>query len=869
MVLSLVSVNVRSIKDPVKRLSVLDFLKNRKGDIFLLQECWIPYQDNYCKYEEMWDSGLSVWSGDNSNRAAGVAILFKGKGFDIRAIRRVVDGRLLVVDVDWCGVKVRLINVYCPVDLPERLDLLSRLSPLLVCNFNIIIGGDFNCLISKKDRKSQTEFYLDSSSRVLQTIIEDFHLKDVFGVRVSDSDFFTWSSSNFSVRSRIDYCLISKDIKVEDFNLHPVFFSDHSLLYTELDIQAKTNFGKGVWKLNVLLLKEEKIVQRFRGMYRNWQTVKCLYNSVGEWWEDVKKRVKVFFINEGRKIAKGERYKLGKLQGKLQRLYIMLRDGFDVANDITITKMKMSKLYRSFSRSIIFRSRVRYCEENEKCTRFFFKKMNPGKKAIHSLFDINGVEQSSSEAVLGCAKSFYEELYDVKEIEGSWLEFYLSKIDVKLSDTERQKLEKEISLEELGRAVKSFKKNKVPGIDGLPIEFYDLFWDLVGGDLLDVYNESWAKGVLISTMREGCISLLYKKGDKKEIKNWRPVTLLCVDLKILSKVVFLRLQSVIASVVNSDQTCGIPGRLLTDNLALVRDIIEYVKDRNVPLCLLSLDQEKAFDRLNHSFIMLILVKMNFGPAFCSWIHLLYKDCFSRIIINGVLSEPFKVLSGVRQGCPLSPLLFVLGMEPLACAIRQDSGIAGIIAPGSGKQDIKVTLYMDDITVFCSDNASVTKVFWHCDKFALASSSKINMGKSECWYVNWKEAKIDFGLVEKYDFIKILGVLFGPNMSSKNWEGRIARIKQKLGMWGMRELTLSGRILVIKTEVLSSLVFLASIFPIPRQCLFVIQRAMFQFLWGSKCEKVKRQIMYKTLNCGGKNVPDLGEKIALYFCDLCG
>ncbi|KAK6471301.1 hypothetical protein HHUSO_G29651 [Huso huso] len=187
-------------------------------------------------------------------------------------------------------------------------------------------------------------------------------------------------------------------------------------------------------------------------------------------------------------------------------------------------------------------------------------------------------------------------------------------------------------------------------------------------------------------MREGCISLLYKKGDKKEIKNWRPVTLLCVDLKILSKVVFLRLQSVISSVVNSDQTCGIPGRLLTDSLALVRDIIEYVKDRNVPLCLLSLDQEKAFDRLNHSFIMSILVNMNFGPAFCSWIHLLYKDCFSRIIINGVLSEPFKVLSGVRQGCPLSPLLFVLGMEPLACAIRQDCGITGIIAPGSGKQD---------------------------------------------------------------------------------------------------------------------------------------------------------------------------------------
>ncbi len=120
------------------------------------------------------------------------------------------------------------------------------------------------------------------------------------------------------------------------------------------------------------------------------------------------------------------------------------------------------------------------------------------------------------------------------------------------------------------------------------------------------------------------MALLHKKGPKEELSNWRPITLLTSDYKVLAKVITERLKKVIGVVVQPDQTCGVPGRSGVLNLALVRDILYWAEQRQLSLAILSLDQEKAFDRVSHAFLMAILVRMGFGTVFRSWVKLLYS-----------------------------------------------------------------------------------------------------------------------------------------------------------------------------------------------------------------------------------------------------
>ncbi len=129
----------------------------------------------------------------------------------------------------------------------------------------------------------------------------------------------------------------------------------------------------------------------------------------------------------------------------------------------------------------------------------------------------------------------------------------------------------------------------------------------------------------------------------------------------------------------------------------------YTHDRKLPLCVVGLDLEKAFDSFSHHFLGKMLQSYGFGESILRWINLLYTGCGSRILVNGHLSPPVIVHSGVRQGCGISPLHFVLAIEPLAQAIRQSSELKGLLIPGSLGKEAKLSLYRDDITLFLSNN----------------------------------------------------------------------------------------------------------------------------------------------------------------------
>ncbi|CAM2115704.1 unnamed protein product [Caretta caretta] len=278
--------------------------------------------------------------------------------------------------------------------------------------------------------------------------------------------------------------------------------------------------------------------------------------------------------------------------------------------------------------------------------------------------------------------------------------------------------------------------NKSPGMDGLTVEFYRAFWDILGPDLVIVWAESLQSGVLPLSCRRAVLALLPKKGDLRDLRNWRPVSLLSTDYKIVAKAISLRLGSVMADVVHPDQTYTVPGRSIFDNLFLVRDLLELGRRDGLSFALLSLDQEKAFDRVDHGYLLSTLQAFGFGPQFVSFLRVLYASAECLVRLNWTLTEPVSFGRGVRQGCPLSGQLYALAIEPFLCLLRRR--MTGLVLR---EPELRLVLsaYADDVLLVVQDPGDLARVEACQAIYSAASSARVNWVKSSGLAVgDWRQ-----------------------------------------------------------------------------------------------------------------------------------
>ena len=231
------------------------------------------------------------------------------------------------------------------------------------------------------------------------------------------------------------------------------------------------------------------------------------------------------------------------------------------------------------------------------------------------------------------------------------------------------------------------------------------------------FNFAYDNGSLSISQRRGIITLIPKPNkDTTLLVNLRPISLLNTDYKILTKVIAKRLEKVLPKVINPDQTGYVKNRYIGENVRLISDIMTFTEEKNIAGIALFLDFKRAFDTIEWDFINSCLKVFNFGPDIQNWVKILYNNVSSCIVNNGFASEFFPLERGVRQGCPLSGLLFVIGIELLARAIKNDDNIKGI---NVGEKVIKVSLYADDTTVFVQDLDSVARLLTLRQKFKKA------------------------------------------------------------------------------------------------------------------------------------------------------
>ena len=242
------------------------------------------------------------------------------------------------------------------------------------------------------------------------------------------------------------------------------------------------------------------------------------------------------------------------------------------------------------------RSRVKWVEEGESSSLYFFRleRKRGSDRWISALRDEDDSIVSSPHDLCTSLSSFFSGLFSASPVDPCIQSDLLGNLSSSLPDDQSSLCEGHLSVEEVLVALRGMARRKAPGLDGLPMEFYLKFWSVLGSDLVAVLNSSFDSGCLSLSQRRGVISLSFKKGDRLHPRNWWPITLLNVDYKLTSRAIAGRLLKVIHLLVAEDQTCGVPGRFIGENVALLQDVVTFASSCGAPVAILSLDQEKAF-----------------------------------------------------------------------------------------------------------------------------------------------------------------------------------------------------------------------------------------------------------------------------------
>ena len=418
------------------------------------------------------------------------------------------------------------------------------------------------------------------------------------------------------------------------------------------------------------------------------------------------------------------------------------------------------------------------------------------------------------------------------------------------------------------------KNNKSPGSDGFSAEFFKFFWSDLKSFIVRAINSIYQNKKLPASQRLGIITCL-PKGDKPRqyLKNWRPITLLNVFYKIISGCISLRIKSVLPYLISDTQTGFLSGRYIGENTRLLYDIMNYTEIHNIPGQVMLIDFEKAFDSVAWSFIFKVLNFFGFHSYIIEWIDILHLDIKATVLQNGFMSDHINIYRGCRQGDPVAPYIFLLCAEILSILIKNNKQIKGIVIDN---KQFTISQYADDTTLFLDGSQKSLFEALNClDQFAKISGLYINSAKTKIIWIGSKKFskevfhhdkwKLEWGITK----FNSLGIDFSVNLQEItliNYKKQTSKVKNLLQHWSHRILTPKGRITVLKSLIIPILNHLFISLPNPQECVInSLRTEFFNFIWGSKVDRIKRDVLLQEKGKGGLEMVDLHKFIFSLKC----
>ena len=558
-----------------------------------------------------------------------------------------------------------------------------------------------------KDKKGGSNFTKLNAQRQVKSMMESLDLIDIWREQHPNLLQFTWCSYNPPIQCRLDFFLISFNLyaQTDRSEISPGFKTDHSLVKLHM-VPVNEARGRGFWKFNTTLLHDPDYVDRIKKCISVTKINACNMNP-SMLWEFMKCQVRSVTIEFAAKLSKRRKIHESELYKKLNDLELKFSTDpcETIATEIQVCKSNIDAIYSYKTKGCMVRSHAKNVEFGEKNSRYFInlEKRNNRQKVITKLMTDDDIVLTNSKDILVEERKFYENLYTSCNPKSCNILEDLcppGTVYPKLDNNHKISCEGLITIHECKSVLKSMPNNKTPGTDGLPTEWYKFFFNDIAEIVVDSFNYAFVHGKLSPDQRRGIISLIPKK-DKNPIflKNWRPISLLNTDYKLASKCIAFRIKNVLNNIISGEQTGFLKGRYIGENIRLALDMIDYLSVNNLPSIMFLIDFEKAFDKLEWCFILKAMKLFNFGDDIINWVHVFYNDITSCVTNNGHVSTFFNLHRGVRQGCPLSPYLYIICGEILSLAIRNNPDIDGINILDS---NVKINSYADDTTIYVSN-----------------------------------------------------------------------------------------------------------------------------------------------------------------------
>ncbi len=404
----------------------------------------------------------------------------------------------------------------------------------------------------------------------------------------------------------------------------------------------------------------------------------------------------------------------------------------------------------------------------------------------------------------------------------------------------------------LAEALRGTAGGKAPGSDGLTYEVYRAFWEVLCEPLAECFNEalndsSGTDACLSPSQRQGVITLLHKGGGKPldQVASYRPITLLNTDVKLLARVLVGRMAPALELVIDRSQTAFLPGRWIGDNVLFHLEEVDYCQAEGVPACVLFLDFEKAYDRLDRGWLFRCLDRLGFPAEVCRWVRLLLQGSQAGVLFHGFLSPWVAVRSGVAQGSPLSPVLYVVAAQPLAARLRQvqAAGLVDAVALPDGSKAPPSHQHADDTSLHAGSPLGARAALdLAVGPFSRASNARLNVGKSLGVLLGCDsseaarlvaEAVTGVPFVAPEQHVRHLGILLSvgdPGGACKAmFAKRRAAIQCRVRSWARFDLGYLGRLHVAKQVLASSLFYHATFVAPPGDVLDQVVQCVDQFV----------------------------------------
>ena len=621
--LQFASLNVRGINDRNKRLVIFDFFKSSNFAIILLQETKTTFSHENDIRKEWHNQKIVINSTKSENCSGGCMVLFNLQSIIVLDTVLTSDGRCIVVDIEFNGSRYHVVNTYFPNDDNDQKSFIVSLYPLISSKYPTVFGGDFNLTGNANIDRYPPRTSKDLHSVDLEQLVNTFDLQDVCRKIYPLKVFFSFRRG--LSKSRIDHFYISKNCIINNYQHQEFALSDHDIISTSIVTQNTFLRGRGFWRNRTKLYELENFPEKFKEFWaenlkRNWK--RC----TGSWWLETKFQIKRFLINLNNEVDNDQNDEIKNLKILLERkkfLTTLYPDKKTVSENYYKCKKELAKKQIDRIKDKIMHDRVSEMSLGDMPTKAFFEKLKKQKsnqEPTEVYGDNRNIEKDPLK-VVHVAKEFFEKKFKPtsypsdRNLLGKFLQQLPSLDD---NDLDRYHLMRPVTFDELLDAIMSFKNGKSPGIDGLSIEFYKKNFEVIKHHLLNFINDSIFGTHIPRKINIGVIKLLYKKGDAKDLENYRPITLMNVDLKIITKIFTLRLKPILSKVLHADQFAQ-PGKQISDLNCLIRDILEEMENGDHDNFFVKFDFAKAFDSLDQNFLYSCLEKMNFPNAFIAFL----------------------------------------------------------------------------------------------------------------------------------------------------------------------------------------------------------------------------------------------------------